>query len=88
MWNLLGLRKPCSDSKNSALIGCRQTIPARGDHLIIPETLKPLGVSKTDNCEKLTTLLESYKMYHHEGEALQRMMLVGLEFASIVSWDC
>jgi hypothetical protein len=79
MWNLLCLRKPCSESKNSALIGCRQAFPARGDQLIIPETLKPLGVSKTDNCEKLTTPLESFKMYHHEGEALQRVMLVGLD---------
>lgn len=69
----------CSVSENSALIAYRQTLTARGDQPAIPEKLKPLGVSKTDNCEKLTTPLENYKMYHQEGEAWQRSMVASLD---------
>lgn len=79
MWNLLGLGKPCLGSENSASIGYRQTLRARGDQPAIPEKLKPLGVSKTDDCEKVTTPLENYRMYHQEGETLQRSKVAGLD---------
>ncbi|XP_075848643.1 paternally-expressed gene 3 protein isoform X2 [Microtus pennsylvanicus] len=46
----------------------RQTLTTRGDQPAIPEKLKPLGASKINNCEKLTTPLENYKMYHQEDD--------------------
>lgn len=69
----------CSVSENSALIAFRQTLTTRGDQPAIPKKLKPLGASKINNCEKLTTPLENYKMYHQEGEARQRSMVACLD---------
>ncbi|KAM7332908.1 hypothetical protein ACRRTK_006228 [Alexandromys fortis] len=45
-----------------------QTLTTRGDQPAIPKKLKPLGASKINNCEKLTTPLENYKMYHQEDD--------------------